>query len=113
MQDLFELSARMVVQKNRPFRRYLLNRNPFDSGLTILLGQRGVGKTTLLVQHLLELFTEPYSEQFLYVPMDHFIVGLRTMYDIADAFEKLGGKLICFDEIHKYPEWSRLLSLCT
>jgi len=109
MQDLFSLSARMVIQKNRTFRRYLSSENPFDSGLTILLGQRGVGKTTLLVQHLLDCFETAYSEKFLYVPMDHFIVGTRTMYEIAEEFEQMGGKLICFDEIHKYREWSKEL----
>ena len=113
MQDLFQLSTRMIVQKNRVFRRYLLSRDPFKSGLTILLGQRGVGKTTLLVQHLIDRFNDPYSEEFLYVPMDHFIVGTRTMYDIAEDFEKLGGKVICFDEIHKYPSWSRELKSIT
>jgi len=109
MQDLFELSARMVIQKNRNFKRYLLSEKPFGAGLTILLGQRGVGKTTLLVQHLIDCFETPYSEKFLYVPMDHFIVGTRTMYDIAENFEKMGGKLICFDEIHKYRAWSKEL----
>lgn len=109
MRELFELSARMVSQKNRTFRRYLLREKPFGSGLTILLGQRGVGKTTLLTQHLIDCFETPYSEKFLYVPMDHFIVGTRTMYEITEAFEKMGGKLICFDEIHKYREWSREL----
>lgn len=109
MQELFELSARMVIQKNRTFRRYLLREKPFSSILTILLGQRGVGKTTLLAQYLIDSFQTPYSEDFLYVPMDHFIVGTRTMYEIAEDFEKIGGKLICFDEIHKYRAWSKEL----
>lgn len=74
MQDLFELSARMASLKNRKFRRYLLSAKPFESTLTILLGQRGVGKTTMLVQYLLDRFEDAFSEQFLYVPMDHFIV---------------------------------------
>jgi len=109
MQELFELSAKMVAQKNRPFKRYLLGCDPFRSPLTILLGQRGVGKTTLIVQYLLGQFKDPFSEAFIYVPMDHFILGTRSMYEIAKEFESLGGKVICFDEIHKYPEWSKEL----
>jgi len=109
MQELFELSAKMVAQKNRSFKRYLLGCEPFRSPLTILLGQRGVGKTTLIVQYLMERFKEKSSEAFIYVPMDHFIVGARSMYEIAKEFESLGGKVICFDEIHKYPEWSKEL----
>jgi predicted AAA+ superfamily ATPase len=109
MQELFELSAKMVNQKNRPFKRYLLGCEPFRSPLTILLGQRGVGKTTLIVQYLMERFKDTFSEAFIYVPMDHFILGARSMYEIAKEFEALGGKVICFDEIHKYPEWSKEL----
>ena len=109
MQELFELSTKMVRQKNRPFKRYLLNEKPFRTPLTILLGQRGAGKTTLIIQHLLERFENPLSEEFLYVPMDHFVVGNRSMYEIADQFESHGGQVICFDEIHKYPDWSKEL----
>ena len=58
MQELFELSARMVTRKNRRFRRYLLSARPFESTLTILLRQRGVGKTAMLIQHLLDRFEE-------------------------------------------------------
>ena len=109
MQELFELSAKMVKQKNRPFKRYLLECNPFRSPLTILLGQRGVGKTTLIVQYLIERFHDSFSEEYIYVPMDHFIVGTQSMYEIARDFDSQGGKVICFDEIHKYPAWSKEL----
>ena len=109
MQELFDLSAKMVSQKNRHFRRYLLDEKPFRAPLTILIGQRGVGKTTLIIQYLLERYESSLSEEFLYVPMDHFIVGNRGMYEIAGQFESHGGQVICFDEIHKYPDWSEEL----
>lgn len=31
------------------------------------------------------------------------------IYEIARSFNALGGKYICFDEIHKYPDWLREL----
>lgn len=109
MRDLFELSARMVTRNNRVFQRYLLAQHPFSSSMTILLGQRGVGKTTMIAQYVINRYKDPFSQEFLYVPMDHFIVGARSMYEIAETFEKVGGQLICFDEIHKYPTWSKEL----
>lgn len=108
MNDLYELSERMIRQKNRPFRRYLLDQSPFGTSLTILVGQRGTGKTTLMIQYMLKHNNE-LCDNMLYVPMDHFIIGTRTMYEIASEFEKQGGKLICFDEIHKYSDWSKEL----
>jgi len=41
--------------------------------------------------------------------MDSFIVGNLSMYEIAENFEMQGGKLLCFDEIHKYTNWSQEL----
>lgn len=32
-----------------------------------------------------------------------------SMYEIAEQFEMQGGKLLCFDEIHKYSNWSQEL----
>jgi uncharacterized protein len=40
------------------------------------------------------------------VPTDHFAVNRFSIYEIAEAFVKMGGTHICFDEIHKYAEWS-------
>ena len=47
-----------------------------------------------------------FSNKILYVPSDHFLVAGSHLYTIAEEFYKLGGEFICFDEIHKYKEWS-------
>jgi len=54
-----------------------------------LIGQRGVGKTTLLLQYL----------KLNYKPFEY-------IYFSADEFVSLGGKIIVIDEIHKYQNWS-------
>jgi len=33
----------------------------------------------------------------------------QSIYTIAQAFELQGGELLCFDEIHKYDNWSQEL----
>jgi predicted AAA+ superfamily ATPase len=45
----------------------------------------------------------------LYISMDSFLIGDLSMYEIAERFEQDGGKLLCFDEIHKYKNWSQEL----
>ena len=47
-----------------------------------------------------------FTKKALYVPVDHFVVGSRSLYGIAEEFYNLGGETICFDEIHKYAGWS-------
>ena len=41
--------------------------------------------------------------------VDHFQVGGTSLYEIAEDFHTLGGKVLALDEIHKYPNWSQEL----
>jgi predicted AAA+ superfamily ATPase len=106
--QLFELSRQMVRQAHRPFRRYSMAQDSFASRCTMLTGQRGVGKTTCLVQHLVDQYPDYLSSRrCLYLPVDHFVVAQRAIYDIATDFANGGGELLCLDEVHKCPTWSR------
>jgi uncharacterized protein len=110
MEDLFRLSQTQLAVFNRPYKRYFLQEQNLARPLGIILGQRGVGKTTAMVQHLLKVAGEdPLSEGILYIQADHFLIGERSLYEIAEQFFNHGGNSICFDEIHKYPDWSREL----
>lgn len=105
--DLFQLSQRYIETKTKPYRRDFLKSNPFRHRFSILKGQRGIGKTTLIIQHLLDMTqNDPLSHDILYIPADHFLLSNRPLYEIAEAFNLLGGKWIAFDEIHKYENWS-------
>lgn len=98
----------MVTQNHRPFRRYLMGQDPFASRCTLLTGQRGVGKTTCLVQHLADRCPDFLtSKRCLYLPADHFVVAQKPVYEIATDFANGGGELLCLDEVHKSPTWSR------
>ena len=109
--DLYLLSRRYLEIKNKPYIRDVTDKqNCFKHRLSILVGQRGVGKTTLIIQHLLDQAkNNALDTKILYVPSDHFLLGELSLYEIADTFSKLGGKIIAFDEIHKYANWSKEL----
>jgi len=68
-----------------------------------LVGQRGVGKTTLLLQYLKINFK---PTEYLYFSADDIYIVNSSIYDIATEFVKLGGKVIVIDEIHKYKNWA-------
>lgn len=107
MDDLFQLSRHFLQIHNRPYRRYILSRAPFSARFSLLVGHRGVGKTTALVQFLLDSYGgNALTTKALYVPVDHFVVGERSLYEVAEEFHQLGGELLCLDEIHKYGHWS-------
>lgn len=106
-QELFQLSQELISLNNRSFRRYFIQNTKLDHRLSILVGQRGVGKTTTLIQYLLDYAkNDSASHKILYVPADHFVVQGSTLFEIAESFFQVGGKFIAFDEIHKYPNWS-------
>ncbi|MEI8284171.1 MAG: AAA family ATPase [bacterium] len=74
----------------------------------MLIGQRGVGKTTCLVQHLVDQYPDYLSSRrCLYLPVDHFVVAQKAIYEIASDFANEGGDLLCLDEVHKSSTWSR------
>jgi predicted AAA+ superfamily ATPase len=109
LNDLYLLSRRFLEIHNQPYQRLILQ-DFMRSRLGVLIGQRGVGKTTFLIQKLLEAANNnPLSTEILYVPMDHFLIRKGSLYDIAESFYQMGGKLIAFDEIHQYPHWSKEL----
>ena len=114
MEDIYRLSQTQLSVFNRPYKRYFLKAHDLNHRLCIILGQRGIGKTTAMVQHLLDRADhDPLSQSILYVQTDHFLIGDRSLYDIAEQFVNMGGKTICFDEIHKYPRWSMELKSIT
>lgn len=107
LEELFRLSQNFIRLNSRDYIRYFLRHNPFKSRFSIVVGQRGVGKTTAIIQHILASYNKHiFTNKALYIQTDHFLIGNRSLYEIAEQFYNLGGEMVCFDEIHKYPAWS-------
>ncbi len=98
-------SKKFLLRNNLSYQRYFIQEDKIKHRLTIITGQRGVGKTTTIAQYMVL----HKALKSLYVSMDSFLIGERSMYEIAEEFEMQGGKLLCFDEIHKYTNWSQEL----
>lgn len=98
-------SKKFILRNDLAYQRYFIKEQKIKHRLTIIVGQRGIGKTTTIAQYM-----KQHDElKSLYVSMDSFLVGELSMYEIAEHFEMEGGKLLCFDEIHKYQNWSQEL----
>jgi predicted AAA+ superfamily ATPase len=108
--EIFELSRHFIRVLHRPYRRQTFQDRAFKSRGSILVGQRGVGKTTAVVQHLVDSHPDyATSRACLYIPVDHFVVAQMPLYEIARDFVNQGGKLLCLDEIQKQGDWARSL----
>lgn len=88
------------------FRRYMYDKIIWTDRMIGLIGPRGVGKSTIVKQYLLD--REDYTD-WLYVSADHTYFSNHSLTDLADEFVKEGGKHLIVDEIHKYEGWSREL----
>jgi predicted AAA+ superfamily ATPase len=107
LDSLRQLSQTFIANKYEDYQRYFIRNHPLSHRFAIIVGERGVGKTTTIVQHLLSTVNgNKQSDEILYIQADHFQVEKTTLYEIAQSFEQQGGGTIAFDEIHKYENWS-------
>lgn len=88
------------------FRRYMYDRILWHDRMIGLVGPRGVGKSTMVKQHILQ---QPDSESWLYVSADNAYFYNHTLIELADDWVKENGKHLIIDEVHKYNGWSREL----
>ena len=88
--------------------RYMFNRIDWENRLVGLVGPRGVGKTTLMLQHAKERLERNTT---LFVNADDLYFSSHHLVDLADDFVKRGGRHLIIDEIHKYQDWARELKL--
>ena len=107
---IYNCSRDFLSSLNQKYKRSFSNFSLDDARMIILLGQRGVGKTTTLIQYLLQYSKNDIdSHNILYLPVDHVLFANNSLFNVAKYFYDHGGKIICFDEIHKYSDWSREL----
>ena len=85
------------------YQRYFFDIVDFDERLIGIIGARGIGKTTFLLQYLDKL--DISTNQKLYFSIDSIITSNTTLFEIAEDFYNQGGKVLVIDEIHKYPNF--------
>ena len=106
MENLFQKFETLLYHTPTIAKRYLYDKISWGSRLIGILGPRGVGKTTMVLQYIKENLDKNKS---LYVLADDFYFAEKRLYDLADLFYKSAGRNLFIDEIHKYPDWSREL----
>ena len=108
MEQLQSTFSKLLKETSTSFHRYMYDRINWDARMIGLMGPRGIGKTTLVLQHIKEQLPRKES---LYVQAEDFYFASHRLIELADAFVKMGGKYLIIDEIHKYKDWSRELKL--
>jgi len=107
LDKLFEKSNQILKLQNHEYKRYFFYTIDFTDKMIGILGSRGVGKTTVIIQYLNSLNIEKSKK--LYFSADSIMMSSVSLYDIADKFSKSGGKVLAIDEIHKYKDFEKEL----
>ena len=106
MEELFDFFYKELRKTNLIFQRYLIDDIDWDGRLLAITGARGTGKTTMILQHIKKKFGNS-PKDVLYVSADHIWFSGNRLFDLANDFEKQGGRYLFIDEVHKYGNWSQ------
>lgn len=105
MENLHLKSNLIVQQQSMDIVRPLGKNIDWNNRLISILGARGTGKTTLMLQRINSKYG--ISKEALYVTMDDIYFTNNLLSDFAREFSQNGGKILFIDEVHKYPNWAR------
>ena len=103
MESLIIKSDRLVQDTTINFVRYLYHNIEWNNRLIGIVGAKGTGKTTLMLQYMKQNFDE--KSKSLYVSLDDIWFSAHTLSELAEQFYLLGGTHLFLDEVHKYKNW--------
>ena len=106
MEQLRTIFHYLASRTELDFVRYLYSKINWENRLIGIVGSRGVGKTTMLLQHIRQHY-DLASGEALYASLDNLWFSTHSLLELADEFYKSGGKALFLDEVHKYPGWAR------
>lgn len=101
MDRLIQISEKKVKSFKQEFKRYLFDQIDWSQRLILILGHRGVGKTTLLFQHMQEL-----DASSIYLSLDDFYFEENRLVLFVESLYERGYRAFFLDEVHRYRHWS-------
>ena len=105
MQRLNQRYKQLLDETRLDFTRYIYQEINWDNRLILLKGPKGVGKTTMLLQHIKRTFDDP--SQAFYASVDTSWFTTHTIVDLAEFLVSHGVTHLFLDEVHKYIGWDR------
>lgn len=104
---LYAMSSRRVRDISVQYFRHLMSQIDWENRLIQLMGARGTGKTTMLLQRIKTAF--PDSQTALYLSLDHLWFKTHSVYEAVEAHVQNGGTHVFLDEVHYYEDWELLI----
>ena len=107
MEALFRAYNRRLEETQTHYLRYLYTSINWNERLIGIKGAKGVGKTTMLLQHI--KLTFPNRSQAFYASLDNIWFSSHTLSDMVEYLYTHGVTHLFLDEVYKYKNWIREL----
>lgn len=104
MDSIVKIYLRLLQETELKIFRYLYSNIDWNERCIAIIGAKGIGKTTMLLQHIKATFED--KNEALYVSLDNLWFANHTIFELADEFYMNGGTHLFLDEIHHYPNWA-------
>ena len=105
---ILETYRRLIEELSLTKTRFLYPLFHIRNRLTGLIGPRGVGKTTLMLQYIKkELYKE--GKCFYFTADNIYFQEITLLEFVSNLYQNEGYRIIFIDEIHKYQNWNQEL----
>ena len=109
IEPIFRISNRLIRETDCGFHRYLSKEIDWNEPLVCIMGARGAGKTTLMLQHIKETFGEG-SDKAIYMSLDNLWFSNNSVLESVEYLYSHGFTHVFLDEVHHVgKDWSLLL----
>ncbi len=102
MKTLLIKSAKKVASVTGKVKRLIYHEIHWNDRLILLLGYRGVGKTTMLLQRL-----EEFGDKGVYFSLDDLYFESNRLVSVVENLYAAGFRAFFMDEVHRYQYWSK------
>ncbi len=107
LEQFKQYSINYIKRVDITYKRYFFKEVNFSNKLIGIIGDRGIGKTTFLLQYLKGL--ELPIDKKLYVSAELLQFKNITLFDLASEFSRVGGEILVIDEIHQLIDFEKQL----
>ena len=102
MEVLLAKSLKKLASVSEKAKRLIFNDIQWNERLIVLLGYRGVGKTTILLQRLKQC-----GDKGIYLSLDDLYFESNRLVTVVEQCYGLGFRAFFMDEVHRYQFWSK------
>ena len=100
MESLFETYRNRLDRTDNNFVRYLMDKVYWTDRLFAIIGARGTGKTTLMLQYIKQNLN---PDKAFYMSLDDLHFSNNRLVDVVYKLRQEGVTDFFIDEVHKYP----------